>query len=35
MTDKEKKEERLSVYIFLGGYLVFITLLIILNWYNL
>ncbi len=35
MTDKEKKEERISVYIFLGGYLVFITLLIILNWYNL
>ncbi len=31
MTDKEKKEERLSVYIFLGGYLVFITLLIMLN----
>ena len=35
MTDKEKKEERISVYIFLGGYLVFITLLTILNWYNL
>ena len=35
MTDKEKKEERISVYVFLGGYLVFITLLIILNWYNL
>ena len=31
MTDKEKKEERISVYIFLGGYLVFITLLIMLN----
>ena len=35
MTEKEKKEEKISVYIFLGGYLVFITLLIILNWYNL
>jgi hypothetical protein len=35
MTEKEKKEERISVYVFLGGYLVFITLLIILNWYNL
>ena len=35
MTEKEKREERISVYIFLGGYLVFITLLIILNWYNL
>ena len=35
MTEKEKREERISVYIFLGGYLVFITMLIILNWYNL
>jgi hypothetical protein len=35
MTEKEKKEERISVYIFLGGYLVFITMLILLNWYNL
>jgi hypothetical protein len=34
MTDKQKKEEKISVYIFLGGYIVFITLLVILNSYN-
>ena len=35
MTDKEKKEERISVYIFLGGYIVFMTMLLMLNYYNL
>ena len=34
MTDKEKKEERISVYIFLGGYVVFLVILLILNSYN-
>ena len=27
MTDKQKKEDRLSAYVFLGGYIVFIVLL--------
>ena len=27
MTDKQKKEERLSAYVFLRGYIVFIVLL--------
>ena len=35
MTEKEKREERISVYIFLGGYIVFMTILIILNSCNL
>ena len=35
MTDKEKREEKLSVYIFICGYLVFVTMLVLLNWYNL
>ena len=35
MTDKQKKEERLSAYIFLGGYIVFMTILLMLNYYNL
>ncbi len=34
MTDKEKKEERISVYIFLGGYVVFLVILLMLNSYN-
>ena len=34
MTDKEKKEERVSVYVFLGGYVVFLVILLILNSYN-
>ena len=34
MTDKQKKEERISVYIFLGGYVVFLTVLLMLNSYN-
>ena len=34
MTDKEKKEERISVYIFLGGYIVFLVILLMLNSYN-
>ena len=34
MTDKEKKEERISVYVFLGGYVVFLVILLILNSYN-
>ena len=34
MTDKQKKEERISVYIFLGGYVVFLVILLILNSYN-
>ena len=32
---KELATERISVYIFICGYLVFITMLIVLNWYNL
>ena len=35
MTDKQKKEERISVYVFLGGYVVFMVILLILNSYNL
>ena len=35
MTEKEKREERISVYIFLGGYIVFMTILLMLNYYNL
>ena len=38
MTEKEKKEKRedeLSVYIFLGGYIVFMIILLILNSCNL
>ena len=34
MTDKEKKEERISVYVFLGGYVVFLVILLMLNSYN-
>ena len=34
MTDKQKKEERISVYVFLGGYVVFLVILLILNSYN-
>jgi len=34
MTDKEKKEERISVYVFLSGYVVFMIILLILNSYN-
>ena len=35
MTEKEKRDERISVYIFVCGYLVFVTILIMLNWCNL
>ena len=35
MTDKQKKEEKVSVYIFLGGYIVFMVMLLMLNSYNL
>ena len=34
MTDKEKKEERISVYIFLGGYVVFLVILLMLKKEN-
>lgn len=34
MTDKQKKEEKISVYIFLGGYIVFMVILLMLNSYN-
>ena len=34
MTDKQKKEVRISVYVFLGGYVVFLVILLILNSYN-
>jgi len=34
MTDKQKKEERISVYVFLGGYIVFMVILLMLNSYN-
>jgi hypothetical protein len=34
MTDKQKKEERISVYVFLGGYIVFLVILLMLNSYN-
>ena len=34
MTDKQKKEERISVYVFLGGYVVFLVILLMLNSYN-
>ena len=35
MTDKEKKENLMGIYIFLGGYIVFMTILLTLNYYNL
>ena len=34
MTDKQKKEEKVSVYIFLCGYIVFMVILLMLNSYN-
>ena len=34
MTDKQKKEERISVYVFLGGYVVFMVVLLMINSYN-
>ena len=34
MTDKQKKEERISVYVFLGGYVVFLVVLLMINSYN-
>ena len=35
MTDKQKKENLIGIYIFLGGYLVFMTILLMLNYHNL
>ena len=35
MTDKQKKEENISVYVFICGYIVFMTILLMLNYYNL
>ena len=34
MTDKQKKEEKISVYVFICGYLVFMVILLMLNSYN-
>jgi|8_EtaG_2_1085327.scaffolds.fasta_scaffold97430_2 hypothetical protein len=34
MTEKEKKENLIGVYIFLGGYIVFMVMLLMLNSYN-